>query len=195
MLLVDERDRAESRLRSAEQAKNAHRDAHAELVYLQRVRNTRFGHLIAELDAAPGSPLGQSQCGGVDVEVAPDRLHTAQHRLSIPRDHREGSEDMQALPAREAKPEIRTPQFVGAGLQHANPRRERHKSVLLVFGTGGDVEARQERLGVTTELSDELGVTPHGCGADQAAHSITCREMIKVCRELSRLVAASAAML
>ena len=61
---------------------------------------------------------------------------------------------MQALLAREAKPEVRAHQLLGASLEHAGQRREGDERVLLVFGTGGDVEARQERRGVTPELAD-----------------------------------------
>ena len=121
----------------------------------------------------------------MDVKVTRDRLQPAEHGLRVPRDHRDRSEDIQALPARQAKPEVRTTQLVGAGLQHADVRIEGDERVLLIFDPRRDPEAREESLRVTTELPHQVAVAPQLGGADQAAHSINslCREMIKVCRK------------
>src|SRR5271166_3391275 len=108
--------------------------------------------------------------------------------MSVARDHRDGAEDVQALPARKAKSEVRTIELGGAGIQHAHERVQRYERVVLVFDTRRDLEALQKRLRVSAELAHQIAVPPKVGGADEAGHSINslCREMIKACRKVSR---------
>src|SRR6202522_4342736 len=108
----------------------------------------------------------------MNVEVTCDRLHPAQQRLGDPRDDGDRSQDVQALPARETKPEVRTMQLGSAGLQHADERLEGDERVVLILDTRRDVETRQEWLRVSAELPDQVAVSPQVGRTDQAAHSI-----------------------
>ena len=106
----------------------------------------------------------------MDVQVARDRLETAQHRLGIAGDHCDGSENVEALKTGKAKPEIRTLQILGTRLQQADERVDGDEAVRLLFGADGDTEARQERPGVAAQFAHQIAVTPQGRGADQTAH-------------------------
>src|SRR6185369_13693010 len=150
---MQERDGFKSGLRSAEEVDDAHGDTHAQLVSLD-VGHPRLGHLVGEREPALGARAGgQLQRGGVDIEEAANRLHAAQHGRSVARDHCDGPEDLQALPIRQAEPEVRAGQLLGGGLEHAGQGREGDERVLLAFGTGADIEARQEYRGVTAEFA------------------------------------------
>ena len=132
----------------------------------------------------------------MDVQVARDRLETAQHRLGIAGDHCDGSENVQALKTGKAKPEIRTLQVLGTRLQQADERVDGDEAVRLLFGADGDTEARQERLRGRRRVRAPDRRNPAGprCGSD-CPSNITCREMIKTCRELSRPAASPTAIL
>ena len=106
----------------------------------------------------------------MDVQVARDRLETAQHRLGIAGDHCDGSENVETLKTRKAKSEIRTLQILGARLQQADERVDGDEAVRLLFGADGNTEARQERLGVAAQFAHQIAVTSQGRGADQTAH-------------------------
>ena len=74
----------------------------------------------------------------MDVQVACDRLETAQHRLGIAGDHGNGSENVEALKTGKATPEIRALQVLGTRLQQADERVDGDEAVRLLFGADGD---------------------------------------------------------
>src|SRR4051812_9699544 len=96
----------------------------------------------------------------MDIQIAPDRLQPGEQGRGVARDHRDRAEDIQALPAREAKSEVRTIEFGGAGIQHPNERVQGHERVLLEFDTRPNLETLQIRLRVSAELAHEVAVPP-----------------------------------
>ena len=106
----------------------------------------------------------------MDVQVARDRLETAQHRLGIAGDHCDGSENVETLKARKAKSESRTLKVLGTRLQQADERVDGDEAVRLLFSADVDTEARQERPGVAAQFAHQIAVTAQGRGADQTAH-------------------------
>ena len=99
-----------------------------QLVALRRVRDAGLGHVIGELHVGlrryPADR--QRQRGGMDVQAARDRLETAQCGLGVAGDYGNRSENVEALKAGKAKPEIRDT----SGPRHWPPGRRygRHRS-------------------------------------------------------------------
>lgn len=167
-----EGDHAEPGVGATEEADHQRRIRHAQLVALACVGGGRFVDLEGEADRRARSARlhRELESGGVDVEEACDGTHGLLHGVGVAGDHCDGAEDGQSLPAHHPEAKVVARQFLGAGGEDLQHRREGDQCVVLALDALGQGEACQEGCRVPAQLTHQVGKPPQAGGSDQAAH-------------------------